>query len=78
MTLKKRLYFEFATEPFNEQPAQIIRYTSDANGQGVHEGQPGSNEPLSWGAAGRDQHISQHSGPEGSINRWTEVTRWWR
>ena len=40
--------------------AESIRYTSDSHGQGVHEGQPVSNELVSWVGAGRDQHCSQH------------------
>ena len=44
-----------------------IRYTSDSHGQGVHEGQPVSNELVSWVGAGRDQHSSQHFLLEGAL-----------
>jgi hypothetical protein len=41
---------------FSPNSVSDIRYTSDSNGQGVHEGAPVSNEPFSWVGAGRDQH----------------------
>ena len=51
-----------------------IRYTSDSHGQGVHEGQPVSNELVSWVGAGRDQHSSQHFASCRSVNRRAWVT----
>src|SRR4028118_512026 len=49
---------------FSPNSVSNIRYTSDSNGQGVHEGAPVSNEPFCWVGASGDQHCRPPPPPE--------------